>query len=192
MARTCKVCGKAIPSMKQSNQLERNRFCDFPCLNDHGRAKAQEAKDKKARAKHKADKERIMTRSQWVSKAQEYVNRVVVLEDKDKGCISCSDGPVTDAGHFFHRGTKYRTARLTLSRINLNGQCRSCNSFKGGGNQYEYRLGFIERYGLEAFEELEELKLATDRGEVPELTIEDCKVKIEWAKARLKELRNNS
>jgi hypothetical protein len=94
------------------------------------------------------------------------------MEDKPKGCISCGSAAVTDAGHFFHRGSKYRTSWLTLDRRNLVGQCRSCNSFKGGGNQYQYRLGYIDRYGLDAFEALEEAKRLEDSGETPRPTID--------------------
>jgi len=93
---------------------------------------------------------------------------------------------VTDCGHFFHRGSKYRTSWLTLDRGNLNGQCRCCNSFKGGGNQYEYRKGYIARYGEKAFLELEEMKRREDRGETPKPTIEEVKAFIEATKAKIK------
>jgi hypothetical protein len=116
------------------------------------------------------------------------INKLVVLEDKPKGCISCADGDVTDAGHFFHRGSKYRTSWLTLDRRNLNGQCRHCNSYKGGGNQYEYRLGYIERYGQEAFTALEDAKRMEDRGEMPRPTTEEVREFIKQTKVKIKEI----
>jgi len=147
-------------------------------------------KRKKAetRAKDRQTRAKLKTRSQWVSEAQAWVNKVVVLEDKPKGCISCDSPLVTDSGHYFHRGSKYRVAKLTLDRRNLTGQCRSCNSFKGGGNQHEYRLGYIARYGQQQFDDLCELKRRTDCGEIPPLTIEECKAVIAEMKARHKQL----
>jgi len=91
-----------------------------------------------------------------------------------------------DSGHYFHRGSKYRTSWLTLDRRNLTGQCRACNSYKGGGNQHGYRNGYIARYGQAAFEELEELQRQEDRGETPKPTIEEVKAFIEATKAKIK------
>ena len=195
--RKCRFCRAEIPATKDcTDQFQRSGFCSKDHYIEHQTAKGlaavkrkKEAQAKEQRQDIKRRKEKIMSLSDWVAKAQTYFNRVVVLEDKPKGCISCGSPDVTDAGHFFHRGSKYRIARLTLLRANLSGQCRSCNSFKGGGNQYEYRLGFIARYGLEAFEALEEYKRATDRKEIPNLTIEDCKAVIEESKAKIKALR---
>jgi hypothetical protein len=155
----------------------------------HGRERAQKAKERKARKELREYREKSKTLSQVVSDAQVWVNRVVVAEDKPKGCISCETGEVTDAGHYFHRGSKYRTSPLTLDRRNLTGQCRACNSYKGGGNQHEYRLGYIARYGQEAFDDLCDFKAAVDRGEVPSLTREEAKQIMADAKRRLKELK---
>lgn len=135
----------------------------------------REARAKKERKELRERRQKLKTLQDYIDDAQKLVNRLVVREDKPKGCISCPDGEVTDSGHYFHRGSKYRTSWLTLSRLNLNGQCRSCNSFKGGGNQHEYRLGYIARYGEEQFRDLEELKRRTDRREIPKPTIEEVK-----------------
>ncbi len=143
------------------------------------------------RAQTKEARERIKPLSQHVSEAQSWVNRVVVAEDKPKGCISCDYGLVSDAGHYFHRGSKYRISPITLDRRNLTGQCRACNSYKGGGNQHEYQKGYIARYGQAQFDALCEYKMAVDRGEIPPLTVDECKAAIATAKARLKELRQS-
>lgn len=157
---------------------------------EHEARKKREAREWRAETRRR--KEKIKTLKDHIDDAQKIINKLVVLEDGSKGCISCPDGQVSDAGHYFHRGSKYRTSWLTLSRINLNGQCRACNSFKGGGNQHEYRAGFIERYGQERFDELIELKRKADSGELPIPTIEQVKQFIADTKAeykRLKELR---
>lgn len=160
------------------------------CLTAHAREKAKRAKERKVRKEVREHRENTKTLSQVVSDAQTWVNRVVVAEDKHKGCISCETGEVTDAGHYFHKGSKYRTSPLTLDRRNLTGQCRACNGYKGGGNQHEYRLGYIARYGQAAFDELCEYKESVDRGEVPSLTREEAKQIMAEAKARLKEIKN--
>lgn len=156
---------------------------------------ASEERAKAWRAETRLRKEKIKTLKDYIDDAQKIINRLVVLEDGPLGCISCKDGQVSDAGHYFHRGSKYRTSWLTLSRINLNGQCRACNSFKGGGNQHEYRNGYIERYGQEQFDELIEMKRKADSGELAIPTIEQVKQFIVDTKAeykqRLKELRDD-
>jgi len=150
--------------------------------------KAKQARTERAQTKEA--RERIRTLSEWVSLAQEDVNRVVVAEDKYKGCISCTTGRVSDAGHYFHRGSKYRISPITLDRRNLVGQCNHCNTYQGG-KQHDYRLGYIARYGQAQFDALCEYKMAVDRGEIPPLTVEECKAAIATAKARLKEFRQS-
>lgn len=204
--RKCRYCRQDIPKRKDcTDPYQRAGFCSKDHAVEHESQKALKALEKKKaaerrkaqdqakreRQKQRERKEKLKSRTDWVSDAQKWKNRVVVAEDKPKGCISCGSHDVTDAGHFFHRGTKYRTARLTLDRRNLNGQCRHCNSFTGGGNQYEYQKGYIARYGQEAFKELEEFKRATDRGEVPELTIDECKQVIKESKERLKQIKSS-
>ena len=190
--RKCRQCRGPIPSSKDcTDPYTRGGFCDIACYGLNKAKKDRESRDKRQRKEHAARKESIKTLQQHVSDAQRWVNRVVVAEDRGKGCISCTSLNITDAGHFFHKGTKYRTAWLTLDRRNLNGQCKECNLFKGGGNQYEYRIGYIARYGLAAFEDLEEFKRSTDRGEIPSITIDECKQAIADSKARLKAIKTN-
>jgi len=192
MARRCKhsKCQNELPPARQCTTfLGKKGLCSDDCAIAYGLEAAQKAADKKRRKEVRQAKDRLKSLSAWVTDAQKWVNRVVVAEDKHKGCISCGSPDVSDAGHYFHRGSKYRTSPLTLDRRNLNGQCRSCNSFKGGGNQHEYRLGYIARYGQEAFNDLCEYKRSVDRGEVPNLTIDECKDRIKQAKARLKKIK---
>lgn len=165
-----------------------NIACSVECAQEI--AKVVQAAKKRRELRER--KQKLKTLEEWIDDAQKVINKLVVLEDKPKGCISCETGEVTDAGHYFHRGSKYRTAWLTLSRINLNGQCRKCNSYTGGGNQHEYRKGYIARYGEAQFEELEELKRQTDSGEVPAPTVEDVKIFIAIAKSAIKRLKEDA
>lgn len=188
--RKCRQCRTEIPQKKKcTDQIQAGGFCGVDCLVLHVRYKAQKRRDKERREYVRKGREKLKTLAQHVTDAQRDVNRLVVAEDKDKGCISCESPEVSDAGHYFHKGMKYRTSPLTLDRRNLNGQCQKCNRYKGGGNQHEYREGYIKRYGQEAFDDLVDYKASVDRGEVPRLTVEECKEIAAKARKRLKELQ---
>ena len=192
MARRCKHsdCRAELPPARQCEDfIQKKGFCSVECLAKHGSEKAQERRDKELREYVRKGREKLKTLAQHVTDAQRYVNRLVVAEDKRQGCISCDSPEVSDAGHYFHKGMKYRTSPLTLDRRNLNGQCQKCNRYKGGGNQHEYREGYIKRYGQEAFDDLVDYKASVDRGEVPSLTVEECKEIAAKARKRLKELQ---
>lgn len=131
--------------------------------------------EKRERKKTRQMRERIKTLSELCQEAQTEVNRYVRLRDADKGCISCGSPNVSDAGHFFHAGSKYRTSPLRLDPRNLSAQCPKCNRYSGGGNAVEYMHGYIKRHGQEAFDELVAYKEAVDRGEVPSLTKDEAR-----------------
>lgn len=192
MPRRCKhrPCTSTLPpAAKCETFLGKRGFCSESCAADWGLEKARKVRERTIKKEASEYREKSKTLAQVVSDAQVWVNRVVVAEDKDKGCISCDNPTATDAGHYFHRGMKYRTSPLTLDRRNLNGQCEACNRYRGGGNQHEYRLGYIARYGQAAFDDLCEFKAEVDRGDVPSLTREEAKEIMREAKARLKELK---
>ena len=60
-------------------------------------------------------------------------------------------GGVWDAGHFRSVGS---APELRFEPKNVNGQCRSCNGFKGGMPK-EYAQGIVQRYGQERLDWLE-------------------------------------
>ena len=195
--RKCRLCKKALPKVSESNIYQKAGFCACECLAQHSRDKVtgqlrreQIATDKKARAEHREAKIRIKSRQKWVQEAQTLINRIVVIEDAPKGCISCTtDAPVTDSGHYFHRGNRYRVSPLTLLRSNLNGQCELCNRWEGG-KQHDYMTGFVARHGEAAFLELVEFRRLVDCGEIKPLAIEQCKELIIEYKAKLKALKS--
>jgi len=68
-------------------------------------------------------------------------------------CISC--GAVrrwrkADTGHYLKR--QHMATRF--DEVNSNCQCKPCNSFEQGNN-VNYRIGLIKKYGLEVVEKLE-------------------------------------
>jgi len=69
-------------------------------------------------------------------------------------CISCNTKlhyKKMDAGHYISVGSD---RALKYNEINVNGQCRSCNSFKSG-NLVAYRFGLIGKYGEKKVKALE-------------------------------------
>lgn len=112
MSRKCKVCSKPLPKHKDCTDLiQKQRFCGISCLSDHGRAKAQEAKDKRlaqmirpTKAPSKRRKKDLSTdHGHQVQITQDVFNRMIRLLDDGKPCISCGRykcGAYWDAGHY--------------------------------------------------------------------------------------------
>jgi hypothetical protein len=104
----------------------------------------------------------------------EYVRR------RDQGvCISCGDikhWKEQDAGHLFHNA-------LDFNEVNINCQCRACNSYQGKG--VEYTLRAIDKYGKGEIDKLEYLK-KSEKG--IKLTITDYEYIIADLKKKLENL----
>jgi len=75
------------------------------------------------------------------------------LRDKDKGCVSCGtiNSDLFDGGHYFKAEL---FSGLIFDERNCHKQCRKCNRFLGG-NEIQYRLGLVQRFGIDFVEELE-------------------------------------
>ena len=114
--------------------------------------KQKEAKDWKQRKKQL--KEQVKTLKQYEADAKRSFQKWVRLRDKDKPCISCgsSEKELVDGGHYF-KAELY--SGLIFDERNCHKQCRKCNRYLGG-NEIQYRLGLVERYGKEYVEKLEQ------------------------------------
>lgn len=126
-------------------RLPAGSFCSFQHAIHYGRAKAQRAKVKA----HKAQKAKVKAsdiRHQH-KLTQSTVNRLCLLLDQGKPCISCGrpdqGGRLRNAGHFKSRGAN-SGLRYDLRNIHL--QCTHCNLY-ASGNVEGYRQGLLERYG---------------------------------------------
>ena len=182
-SKKCKICGSEF----QTYDSFRKWYCP-----DCGVKYAQEQLKKqreKAIAKHnreervkiKAVKERLKSRSQWLSDAQKVFNKFIRLRDKDEPCISCGryhQGKY-DAGHYRSVGA---CPELRFCELNVHKQCVPCNQHKSG-NVIEYRINLVSRIGQSSVEFLEKQDHAPKR-----YTIEDCKEIIKTYKAKIKEL----
>jgi hypothetical protein len=137
------------------NKFEQVRFNQKFCLEPECvRVWVESEKAKQWKKTKQKAKQDLMTLSDYLKLAQQVFNKFIRLRDKDKPCISCNakTGSYTiTAGHYFPSTNK----SVTFNEDNLHGQCwYNCNSSKSG-NLAEYRLGLIQRIGLERLEKLE-------------------------------------
>lgn len=102
---------------------------------------------KNYKKKHREEKEKNKSISKLISEARKPFHKWIRFRDANKPCISCGsiDSKIWDAGHFYK--AELYTA-LIFDERNVNKQCRKCNTFLGG-NENNYRLGLIKRYGEE-------------------------------------------
>ena len=114
--------------------------------------------EKKKKAQHRADKERIKTRGAWLNDCKNACNAYVRERDHDQPCISCDKPPSPqiyggqwDAGHYRSVGSAPHI-RFVLN--NIHKQCVYCNRDLDG-NIVAYRPRLIERIGLATVEAIE-------------------------------------
>lgn len=117
---------------------------------------------KQSQQERKADraaKEAMKGVPELKREAQDAFNKWVRARDAALPCISCGAPPPDmttlhagrDAGHYRSTGA---ADHLRFHPDNCHAQCVSCNQYKSG-NVVMYRLGLIERIGLERVESLE-------------------------------------
>lgn len=166
----CKLCKMYVP-VESGVQPPAGFFCCHEHAIAFANAKVRESNKRQARAKHRADKERLKTKSEWMKEAQAEFNRFIRIRDHNQECISCdkpwqqieSDqqwkvGGAWDAGHFRTRGA---AGHLRFNTYNVHRQCKKCN---GGGGRFShkaatvdsrYREKLVGKIGLHRVEKLE-------------------------------------
>ena len=143
---TCKVCKT---DFVKTRPLQ--RVCGFECAMHEGSIKAAIVRVKAERQDTKERKAKLMTRSDWIKRAQVAFNGFIRARDEKQPCISCGKplqveavGGGFDCGHYRSVGS---APHLRFNDHNANGQCKQCNLWKSG-NAVDYRLGLIQRIGL--------------------------------------------
>ena len=110
----------------------------------------------------KEKKEKLKTKRDYIKEAQVAFNAYVRFRDEKRPCISCGSilrqeeqkqGGLRDCGHYLSRGA-YPDARHRFGLDNTASQCVKCNRYLGG-NVAKFRLGMIERWGLDRVERIE-------------------------------------
>jgi hypothetical protein len=164
--------------------------------------KAKEAKLAKLdRQQHRERKEALRTYGWYVDKAEKAVRDFRRTEEllNGSGCISCGGsqqeiiaaqgwkiGGAFDAGHFLGKGAR---PELRLEPLNIWLQCKSCNAGsakfprKAKTVSEAFRIGLIERIGVEAVEALEADHAPRHR------TVEDLKAIAKEYRAKTRELK---
>lgn len=182
----CKVCGKMF-----SPQSSLARVCSVPCairLTERNKAGAEKAEQMERRKKVREAKKRAKTLGDWTKETQAAFNAWIRARDTGLPCISCGqpmsdDGLLTgsriDAGHYRSRGA---CPELRFHPANVHAQCVRCNRHLSG-NSVGYRIGLIERIGLERVEWLE------GKHEPPKYTKEDLAEMVRYYKAEARRLR---
>ena len=172
--KTCTICEQPFPPV-----LSTQRVCSLKCARVHGereairKAERERLKaEREFRAETKRRRERLKTKAEWEREAEREFNKWIRIRDYGKPCISCDrsieeiergqswkTGGAWDAGHFRSVGS---AKHLRFNTWNVHRQCKSCNSgerHENNGKREEvrakYRLGLIDRIGLERVEALE-------------------------------------
>jgi len=145
--RKCRLqkCRKELPTKKNSNFYQSAGFCDVDHMAEHGQVKRREQMERKAKAEHKAAKERIKTKSKWTQEAQQAVNAYVRERDAALPCVSCQRHHQGQyhAGHYRSVGS---APELRFETIQIWKQCAPCNNHLSG-NLINYRIELIKRIG---------------------------------------------
>lgn len=177
----CKVCGDYYVKFQSTQQV-----CSVKCAMVMGKRKSEEARKKQAKADRLLQRQKLQalkSRSDWLKDLQKVFNQFIRLRDKDLPCISCGryHQGQWHAGHYKTVGS---SPELRFCEENVHKQCSPCNNHLSG-NIVNYRLGLIEKIGLERVEWLE-------RQDHPplKLTVDEIKALIKVYKAKVKELQN--
>ena len=181
----CRVCGSLFSPLRPLQ-----RVCGASCALALVRTQAEEKERLESRKTIRLQKEKLKTRNDHIKETAQAVHAYVRYRDKDKPCISCGSplhskqvGGAFDAGHYRSRGSSPHL-RFDADR-NIHGQCKRCNRYLGG-NYAAYRIGLIERIGIDKVIELE------SDNEPRKYTIEELKEIKARYKLKLKQLRDSN
>ena len=170
------------PARQCADIVEKKGFCSIECLAAMARGKQEKAKAKKQSQKKAKDLARIETLHQCISKAQKDVNKFIVTYDSifnDGKCVA-TGAPISDCGHYLHRGSKYRTSWLTLSHWNLHGQSVKSNRYGDGSEAEKYRRGILRRYGRGYYVQMLRNKRLEDHKLMPKPTKDEVRACAKW------------
>ena len=153
-------CGK--PSNNRKFGLCPSCLYEWATTNDNGKVwyekqfqpRVTKATKKRAREKHKAFRESLKSISRLIQETRIPFQKWIRLRDSNEGCISCG----TTTAKIWHAGHYLKAELFTgiiFNPMNVNKQCEKCNTFLNG-NEANYRIGLVKKYGEEAVKKLEE------------------------------------
>ena len=155
--RQCRYC-KEFKAHQTMVKVPLGMFCNWGHAVKHGSDKGKELQRKAAAKQHKADKERVKRKKDWLDDLQALVNQYVRLRDKGDGCISCdkSEGWAGQwhCSHYYSRG---HSSSLRYNMHNMHKSCSQCNLHLSG-NIEAYTPRLIEKIGQDNYDRLVERK----------------------------------
>jgi 5-methylcytosine-specific restriction endonuclease McrA len=121
----------------------------------HGMDKATQARERQHKQETKTRRDKIKTKTEWLTEAQAAVNAYVRIRDRGKPCVSCGK---PDNGTHQRHASHYRSvgacSSLRFNLKNVYASCQQCNTSKSG-NLLEYRIRLKASYGESLVEWLE-------------------------------------
>ncbi len=150
----CKICKTEFVKRSMTHKC-----CSPQCAEIFGREQTKKQVEKKEREETKVRKEKLKRLPDWIADAQAVFNKFIRLRDSGLPCICCGRvsssgsglGGIYDAGHYRSRGS---AGHLRFHEDNCHAQLKQCNRW-GAGRAVDYRIGLIQRIGLERVEALE-------------------------------------
>jgi len=144
------LCPKCMWHWMQSTPEGKTHYSDqFLAKVEHNKRKVSKAKDKALR-------EELKSVTAVINEVRKVFQKYIRARDINDACISCGDtkAKMWHAGHFF-KAELY--TGLIFDEANCNKQCEKCNTFLNG-NESNYRIGIVEKYGEAKVKMLEEIK----------------------------------
>ncbi|MEE3504853.1 recombination protein NinG [Pseudomonas sp. 10C3] len=161
IARKKKTCANTECSTQFVPSQLGQKVCGWACglaIKEVNREKAHKALADVGRREIKVRKEKLKSRGDHVRECQQAFNEYIRWRDQVAGhaCISSGrpldwSGNAVDAGHYRSVGS---APHLRFDERNCHAQSKADNRFLSG-NAVDYRIGLIERIGLDAVEGLE-------------------------------------
>lgn len=153
----CKVCSAPFTPIKPLAVV-----CGALCAVKHATKKREKAEKTAGIAERKVDKAKLdehKPKPVWVKATQKAFNAYIRTRDAYLPCVCCGRYPVGDslrggqwdAGHYRSVGS---APHLRFDERNVHKQLKQCNSFESG-NAQNYRIGLINRFGLDLVEAVE-------------------------------------
>lgn len=151
-------CGK-MTKYRVHGLCTKDCYPEWLMNSENGKLKMQRAMLKVSKprmdleaAKEERDERRKI--SNYLQSAKDSCHAFIRERDKGLNCVSCGNPWHEDfqAGHLY-KAELFST--LKFDEKNISGQCRRCNLFNDG-NESGYRVGIINRYGVDHLNYLDE------------------------------------
>ena len=149
----CRYCKKR-ERRETMTTINNAHYCNMDHAIAYGREQGRKMRERKVKAERKQSKAEVKAfrendRQHQLKLTQAAVNKLCLLLDKGKPCISCGrpdGGPgKRNASHFKSRGSN---SALRFDLRNIMASCVVCNLHQSG-NIEGYRQGLTERHGID-------------------------------------------